>query len=296
MKEKGFSNIFIVLAAMLGIGLAIGSSLYFKENILNRKRDNVSGMANPASVNCKNKKGKSETRTAPSGAEYGVCKFNDGTECGEWAFMNGICKKGQYQSWEENVNKQPNFNVSFYTTGFTKTVTEQTSPDSWTKNTWSDKGNAKYLFLGMLVHNISAWSSTAENTTLKIEGDINKEITIPVLSPGGYSQKIPIYIPLPPKNNILKVSINSDKSIPESDYYDNYIFVSLKDGTTMTERKSFNDTFDYETQIADQLTYNDLKLINRIQDFPKQQTEIGVLRKIIQSVQVFLQRLFGQRP
>lgn len=225
------------------------------------------GLANPASVNCEQKGGKSEIRTEPSGGQYRVCKFSDGTECEEWAYMNGACKPGQYKNWEENINKQPNLKISFYTTGFTTSITDQTNQLSSTKNTWTEKDNAKYVFLGITVQNTNDFSSTGKETTLKVTGDINKDVTIPILKPGEYSQIIPLFIPLPPQNNILRLSVNDDKSISESDYYDDYVFVSLKEGTTMTERL-FDKTFGYETQIATQLTCSDLKLINRINDFP----------------------------
>ncbi|NTU74932.1 MAG: DUF333 domain-containing protein, partial [Anaerolineaceae bacterium] len=44
------------------------------------------GMANPASVFCKENGGVNETREG-QGGQYGVCKFNDGSECGDWAYF-----------------------------------------------------------------------------------------------------------------------------------------------------------------------------------------------------------------
>lgn len=49
---------------------------------------------NPASKNCLDKGGKLETLRETAG-ELGICKFNDGTECEEWQFFRGECKKGQ---------------------------------------------------------------------------------------------------------------------------------------------------------------------------------------------------------
>lgn len=282
-SQKGFSIIFILLGVVVVMGFAGGVYYFGKSQLSIPQSPNQmivtktpeptqiktsAGSANPAAVNCEQKGGKSEIKTAPSGDQYGVCKFSDGTECEAWAYMNGTCKPGQYKNWDENINKQPNLSINFYTTGFTDSITDQSSENSWTKNTWTDKEKAKYLFLGITVHNTSSFSSTNKETALKIEGDINKEITIPVLDPGKYSQQIPIYIPLPPKNNMLRISVNSDNSVTESDYYDDYVFVDLKEGTEMTERASFDKTFDFEKQIATQLTCEDLKLINRINDFP----------------------------
>ncbi len=50
-------------------------------------------LPNPASVNCE-KHGKLEMRQNKAGT-YGVCIFEDGSECEEWAFFRGECKKGE---------------------------------------------------------------------------------------------------------------------------------------------------------------------------------------------------------
>lgn len=51
-------------------------------------------LANPASVNCKNKGGVSEIITAADGSQSGVCKFPDGTKCDEWALFRNECQAG----------------------------------------------------------------------------------------------------------------------------------------------------------------------------------------------------------
>lgn len=266
MTQKRFTPVIVVLVIFLVAGLFC-SFFYLKGNVLKNMilTNNNPGMPNPASGNCIQKGGKLEIRTVPSGGQYGVCKFNDGTECEEWAYLRGTCKRGQYQVWEDIEDKRPNLNINFYTTGFTKDITDQSNSNSGTKNSWTEKENAKYLFLGIIIQNTNNFSSTNKETTLIIEGDINKEFTIPILNPGSYSQQIPVYIPLPPRNNILKISINADKSIMESDYYDNYVFVSLKDGIRVTEETSSAGNVGKN---FDQLTCNDLKLINKISDFP----------------------------
>ena len=48
-------------------------------------------IANPASVNCEEKGGKVEIRKDESGGEYGMCVFENGKECDEWAFFRGEC-------------------------------------------------------------------------------------------------------------------------------------------------------------------------------------------------------------
>lgn len=45
------------------------------------------GMANPASVHCQSEGGKSEIRRNAGGDQYGVCVFEDGRQCEEWALF-----------------------------------------------------------------------------------------------------------------------------------------------------------------------------------------------------------------
>ena len=52
------------------------------------------GIANPASENCVKQGGTLEIRKEAAG-EVGYCKFADGSECEEWAFMRGECKPGK---------------------------------------------------------------------------------------------------------------------------------------------------------------------------------------------------------
>ena len=50
---------------------------------------------NPASVYCEEQGGTLEIREDESGGQYGVCVFEDGSECEEWAFYQGDCEPGQ---------------------------------------------------------------------------------------------------------------------------------------------------------------------------------------------------------
>ncbi|MBD3363496.1 DUF333 domain-containing protein [Candidatus Dojkabacteria bacterium] len=50
-------------------------------------------IANPASVYCKENGGTLEIIYKGDGS-YGVCVFDDGSECEEWAFYEGECEKG----------------------------------------------------------------------------------------------------------------------------------------------------------------------------------------------------------
>jgi putative hemolysin len=55
------------------------------------------GIPNPASVFCEEQGGRLDLRTDETGGQYGVCMFENGSECEEWAFYRGECKKGQLE-------------------------------------------------------------------------------------------------------------------------------------------------------------------------------------------------------
>lgn len=61
-------------------------------NKTNEKNENQQ-LPNPASVYCKEQGGKLEIRTNPDGSQTGYCVLSDGSECEEWAFYRGGCKK-----------------------------------------------------------------------------------------------------------------------------------------------------------------------------------------------------------
>jgi putative hemolysin len=48
-------------------------------------------MPNPASVYCEQNGDTLEIRTASDGSQSGVCIFQDGSECDEWAYYRGEC-------------------------------------------------------------------------------------------------------------------------------------------------------------------------------------------------------------
>ncbi len=68
-------------------------------------QDGGPGLPNPAAVNCEESRGRSEIRSAADGNQYGVCIFDDGSECEEWAFMRGECAPGTFTiSWQSAVD------------------------------------------------------------------------------------------------------------------------------------------------------------------------------------------------
>lgn len=57
----------------------------------------ISKKANPASENCVDRGGTLEIREGAGGGQFGVCIFDDGSECEEWAFFHGLCKPGEQE-------------------------------------------------------------------------------------------------------------------------------------------------------------------------------------------------------
>lgn len=76
--------------------------------------DSKQQMANPASVYCEQNGGKLEIRTAPDGGQKGYCKFNDGSECEEWAYFRKEC--GQNKSVQTSTTTAVNNKVAVLVT------------------------------------------------------------------------------------------------------------------------------------------------------------------------------------
>lgn len=51
-------------------------------------------MPNPAAVFCEQNGGIPEIRTDVNGSQSGICIFQDGSDCDEWAYFRGECKPG----------------------------------------------------------------------------------------------------------------------------------------------------------------------------------------------------------
>lgn len=54
----------------------------------------TSSVANPASTFCATNGGTLAIRTAPGDGQYGICIFQNGRECEEWAMLRGDCPIG----------------------------------------------------------------------------------------------------------------------------------------------------------------------------------------------------------
>ncbi len=64
---------------------------------------NQAKLANPAAEYCIQQGGKLEVRKDDQGNEYGVCIFDDGSECDEWAFFRGECGMEHAKNLSLNV-------------------------------------------------------------------------------------------------------------------------------------------------------------------------------------------------
>ena len=67
----------------------------------------AAGLANPASVYCQEQGGTVEIRTDAEGGQYGVCIFDDGSECEEWAFFRGECEPATEEAAPAEVPATP---------------------------------------------------------------------------------------------------------------------------------------------------------------------------------------------
>jgi putative hemolysin len=63
----------------------------------------VVGLANPAANYCSEQGGRLEIQTTSDGGQIGVCLFNDGSLCEEWAFFRGECRPGDQYALPEGA-------------------------------------------------------------------------------------------------------------------------------------------------------------------------------------------------
>jgi len=90
--------IFTILIASLALtGCAVKKSVDVGKDNQNKNTENTvsenAQIANPASTYCIEQGGNSAIIETEAG-QAGICKFNDGSECDEWAFFRKECKAG----------------------------------------------------------------------------------------------------------------------------------------------------------------------------------------------------------
>ncbi len=83
----------ILLALVIGI-------LWYLPSFLNK-----AWISNPASAYCVENNGKVDIRKDSNGGEYGVCVFENGKECEEWALFHGECREATSVKASENAFK-----------------------------------------------------------------------------------------------------------------------------------------------------------------------------------------------
>lgn len=95
MKNKTLIIVLILIVA--------GAVYYFG---FGQKKEEESQLPNPAAVYCQEQGGILEHKTFEKGTR-GFCLFDDGSQCGQWDFYRGDCKKGQLkiEVLEEGMGK-----------------------------------------------------------------------------------------------------------------------------------------------------------------------------------------------
>jgi len=83
MKNKTLIIVLILIVA--------GAVYYFG---FGQKEEEETELPNPAAVYCEEQGGTLEHQTFEGGTR-GFCLFDDGSQCGQWDFYRGDCKKGQ---------------------------------------------------------------------------------------------------------------------------------------------------------------------------------------------------------
>ncbi len=87
------ARIFFILIGLLlaGCGPAVAQPGQDASPPANLPETDLADMTNPASAYCELHGYKLEIRTADDGSQIGVCLFEDGSECEEWAYFRGEC-------------------------------------------------------------------------------------------------------------------------------------------------------------------------------------------------------------
>lgn len=97
LNKKGAIALIIILVFLVAGGIIYKNLLLKnseKAEIENSSEENTK-IANPAAVKCEEEGGKSEIKSYPSGNQYGICLFSDGSQCKQWDFFRGDCDKGE---------------------------------------------------------------------------------------------------------------------------------------------------------------------------------------------------------
>lgn len=81
---------------MVDIGSPIGPKT--ESAAESQTESDKTGIANPASTKCAEDGLRMRILNLAEG-QVGICTFDDGSECEEWAYFRGDCRKGQCRDW-----------------------------------------------------------------------------------------------------------------------------------------------------------------------------------------------------
>ncbi len=85
----------IILSLAFGLSACAAPATQPPPAVVDTPAGTQAGLPNPASVFCEEHGNRLEIRTAADGSQSGVCIFQDGSECDEWAYFRGECQPGQ---------------------------------------------------------------------------------------------------------------------------------------------------------------------------------------------------------
>lgn len=93
MKVVYFFGLFMVMVFLVGCFEPQPYMLDKDEKLQNRIQ-NKTGISNLATLYCMNETGTYWSTKETRAGEMGICNFDDGTWCEEWAFFRGECERG----------------------------------------------------------------------------------------------------------------------------------------------------------------------------------------------------------
>jgi putative hemolysin len=89
-----FTKNSIYLIVLFGLIVIAAAACSVEVQVTPTPSDGIGGVSNPAAVHCREQGQIYEIRTALTGDQYGVCRFDDGSECDAWAYFRGECLPG----------------------------------------------------------------------------------------------------------------------------------------------------------------------------------------------------------
>ncbi|MBI4239839.1 DUF333 domain-containing protein [Candidatus Uhrbacteria bacterium] len=167
---------------------------------------------------CTKQGGYEQERKGPGHLVYHVCIFSDGSECEEYAFMNGQCHKGQYTVAEKGIIQKADLSVAVEKAGY---CTSQNGTERWI-----EKNEAKTMCIKNLAIVNSGWTSSPRSyATVN-----NAFYAVPQLEPGASHVVMEMLtIPKVSDTTTARVTADAKKQIDElSETNNTFIFPENK--------------------------------------------------------------------